>query len=98
MKAKDEPRNAGTLRLVIKWNSRVPSPANSRVVAMSSPVRMGTRTVAPNIANMCWIPRTSILGVPRVRASYTGPLITVFSFISDCTSLCVVLIYIKGIC
>lgn len=53
MKAKEEPRNAGTLRLVSRWNSRVPRPANSRVVAISMPVRIGTRTVAPNIANMC---------------------------------------------
>ena len=81
MKAKDEPRNAGTLPPVIRWNSNVPRPANSRVVAMSSPVSMGTRTVAPNIANICCSPKTSILGLPRVRASYTGPLITVFSFI-----------------
>ena len=30
MKAKEEPRKAGTLPLVRKWNSSVPSPANSR--------------------------------------------------------------------
>ena len=53
MKANEDPRNAGTLRFVSTWNSRVPRPANSSVVAISSPVRSGTRTVAPNIANMC---------------------------------------------
>lgn len=53
MKAKDEPRNAGTFPPVMKWNNKVPRPANSRVVAMSRPDSMGTSTVAPNIANMC---------------------------------------------
>ena len=51
--AKEEPRNAGTFIFVITWNKSVPSPANNKVVAMSSPVRSGTSTVAPNIANMC---------------------------------------------
>ena len=51
--AKDEPRNAGTLPLVMRWNSRVPRPANSSVAETLSPVRVGTSTVAPNIANIC---------------------------------------------
>ena len=69
IKAKELPRKAGTLRPVIKWNSSVPRPANSSVVATSRPVSAGTRTVAPNMANMCWMPRISIFGVPRERAS-----------------------------
>ena len=52
-KANDEPRNAGTLRPVITWNSSVPKPAKQSVEEMLSPVRTGTSTVAPNIANKC---------------------------------------------
>ena len=55
--------------LVSRWNSSVPRPANSRVVATSSPVRAGTSTVAPNMANMCCRPRMNIFDGPRVRAS-----------------------------
>ena len=51
--AKEEPRNAGTFLLVSRWNSKVPRPANNSVVETSRPVSMGTRIVAPNIANMC---------------------------------------------
>ena len=57
--AKDEPRKAGTLPLVIKWNSSVPRPAQSRVVETLRPVSRGTSTVAPNMANMCWTPRSA---------------------------------------
>ncbi len=67
--AKEEPRNAGTFPLVSKWNSNVPSPANSNVVDTSRPVSMGTSMVAPNMANMCWTPSTSTLGAPRAFAS-----------------------------
>ena len=49
----DEPRNAGTLSPVIRWNKSVPRPANNNVVETFRPVIAGTRTVAPNIANMC---------------------------------------------
>ena len=51
--ANDEPRNAGTLRLVKRWNKSVPIPAKRSVAETLSPVIRGTRTVAPNIANMC---------------------------------------------
>ena len=37
--------------------------------ATERPVRIGTSTVAPNIANMCWKPSTSIFPPPRVLAS-----------------------------
>ena len=33
---------------------------------------MGTSTVAPNMANMCWSPRISTLGRPSTRASRMG--------------------------
>lgn len=69
MKAKDEPRNAGTCNLVMKWKSSVPSPAKRRVVDTGRPVIAGTKTVAPNIANMCCNPRVSIFGLPNVLAS-----------------------------
>ena len=52
-----------------RWNSSVPRPANSSVVETDRPVSVGTSTVAPNMANMCWKPSTSILGAPSVRAS-----------------------------
>ena len=52
-KAKEEPRKAGTLPPVTRWNSRVPSPAISRVVLTLRPVIRGTRTVAPNMAKTC---------------------------------------------
>ena len=67
--AKEEPRNAGTLPFVRKWNSNVPSPANNSVVDTSRPVSMGTRIVAPNMANICCTPSTSTLGAPRLLAS-----------------------------
>ena len=35
------------------WNRIVPRPAMSRVTETSSPVIIGTRIVAPNIANIC---------------------------------------------
>ena len=72
MNAKDEPRNAGTFPLEMRWNSSVPNPANRSVADTESPVRVGTRMVAPNIANICCKPKTSIFGVPNVRASYTA--------------------------
>ena len=73
-KAKEEPRKAGTFSLVHRWNSRVPRPANSRVVWMDRGrpylvTRMGTSTVAPNMANRCCRPSTSIRGTPSSRAS-----------------------------
>ena len=67
--ANEEPKNAGTLNFVIKWNNKVPRPAISRVVEISSPVMIGTRIVAPNIANICWIPKITIFGFPSVLAS-----------------------------
>ncbi len=69
MNAKEEPRNAGTFPLARKWNSSVPKPANRRVADTESPVRVGTRIVAPNMANMCWMPKMVIFGAPKVRAS-----------------------------
>ena len=69
MKANDEPRNAGTWDCVIRWKMRVPIPAKRRVVDTGRPVIAGTRTVAPNIANMCCNPRVSIFGLPNVLAS-----------------------------
>ena len=53
MKANDEPRNAGTLNFVRRWNKSVPKPANKSVVEIERPVKSGTVTVAPNIANIC---------------------------------------------
>ena len=51
--AKEDPKNAGTLLCVSIWNNKVPIPANKRVVDTSKPVNNGTRTVAPNMANIC---------------------------------------------
>ena len=69
MKAKLEPRKAGTLPLASRWKSSVPSPAKSSVTLTERPVSVGTSTVAPNMANMCCTPSTNILGAPSVRAS-----------------------------
>ena len=52
-----------------RWNSSVPRPANSSVTLTDRPVRVGTSTVAPNMANMCCTPSTNILGAPSDRAS-----------------------------
>ncbi len=51
--AKEDPRNAGTFRPVMRWNKRVPRPAKNSVVETFRPVMAGTSTVAPNMANMC---------------------------------------------
>ncbi len=59
MKAKELPRKTGTLKPVTTWNNRVPTPAANRVTPMSSPVRIGTSTVAPNITKVCCIPSTT---------------------------------------
>ena len=69
MNANDEPRNAGTTPFDRKWNSSVPSPANSSVACTESPVSTGTRMVAPNMANMCCKPNSTIFGAPSLRAS-----------------------------
>ena len=63
MKAKLEPRNAGTLRLVTRWKKMVPRPAANRATEVSRPVRMGTSTVEPNMANTCWMPR--VMSLPQ---------------------------------
>lgn len=68
MNANDDPRNAA-LSLRKEWNSSVPKPANSNVAETESPVSVGTKMVAPNMANMCWMPKTVIFGAPNVRAS-----------------------------
>ena len=60
IKAKLEPRNTGTLRLVIRWNRIVPTPAQNSATEVSSPVSSGTSTVAPNMANTCWMPSSVI--------------------------------------
>ena len=62
--AKEDPRNAGTFLFVIRWNRSVPRPANNSVVATSNPVRIGDSTVAPNIANMCCKPKSSVFPAP----------------------------------
>ena len=59
MNANDEPRNAGTLPPVTKWNISVPRPAHSSAIAGSSPVSIGTSTVEPNMANTCCMPSTT---------------------------------------
>ena len=69
MKANDEPRKAGTFPFEMRWKSKVPRPANRRVADTERPVIVGTSTVAPNMANMCCRPNTSILGRPSTRAS-----------------------------
>ena len=69
MNAKLEPKNAGTLPLANRWNSSVPMPAKSSVTLTDRPVSVGTSTVAPNMANMCWTPSTNILGAPSALAS-----------------------------
>ncbi len=69
MKANDDPRKAGTFIFVIKWKIKVPRPAKRSVTETGRPVIVGTRMVAPNIANMCCNPRVNILGLPKVLAS-----------------------------
>ena len=69
MNANEEPKNAGTLPLARIWKSSVPRPANSSVSLTERPVSTGTKMVAPNIANMCWMPSTNMRGLPRVVAS-----------------------------
>jgi len=51
MKAKDEARKTGTIRLVTAWKTRVPAPAVNKATLGSSPVSSGTRTSAPKATN-----------------------------------------------
>ena len=53
----------------MRWNSSVPTPANSSVDDTLSPVSAGTSIVAPNMANICCKPSSSILGTPNSLAS-----------------------------
>ena len=55
MKAKDEPKYAGALPLVIRMNSSVPMPFMNSTIAGLMPNINGTSTDAPNMANMCWM-------------------------------------------
>ena len=55
MKAKEDPRNAGTFAPVIRMYKRVPVPAVNSAEVMLSPVNIGTSTVAPNMAKTCWM-------------------------------------------
>jgi hypothetical protein len=49
--AKLDPKKTGTLPLVIKWNIRVPTPAEKRAIDGSIPTSRGTSTVAPKATN-----------------------------------------------
>ena len=87
-KAKEEPRNAGTLNLANKWKRRVPRPAINSVVWIESGspklwTRIGTRTVAPNIAKKCWNPSTIILGVPSCLASLIASCFAINCLLSN---------------
>jgi len=55
MNAKDDPRKAGTFAPVRRMYSKVPVPAVNRAVEGLRPVSIGTRMVAPNMANTCWM-------------------------------------------
>jgi len=61
MKANEEARKTGTLRLVMNWNRRVPAPAVNRATPGSKPVRSGTRTRAPKATKSIWAPSTQSL-------------------------------------
>lgn len=61
MNANDEPRNTGTFFLVIRWNIKVPTPALNNATLGDNPVKRGTKTVAPNIANTCCSPKSNTL-------------------------------------
>jgi hypothetical protein len=53
IKAKEEPRKAGTFAPVQIMKIKVPVPAVKSAVDGLSPTRIGTRIVAPNMANTC---------------------------------------------
>ncbi|COS37314.1 Uncharacterised protein [Streptococcus pneumoniae] len=53
MKAKLEPKYAGILALVMSMYNNVPIPDASNAAEIGSPVKNGTSTVDPNIANKC---------------------------------------------
>ena len=60
IKAKDEPKKMGTLRLVSNWNTSVPIPAPNNANAGFSPVKIGTKTIAPNATNKICAPATAV--------------------------------------
>lgn len=53
MKANDDPRKTGTMRLVVKWKMIVPTPAEMRAIDGFIPVINGTRMLEPIIAKVC---------------------------------------------
>ena len=53
MKANEDPKYAGILPLVINKYVSVPIPDVVKAVLAGNPVKIGTNTVAPNIANKC---------------------------------------------
>ncbi len=61
MNANEEPRYAGTLPPVMTKNRSVPNPEVNKATAGLNPVKIGTRMVAPNMANTCCSANGTIL-------------------------------------
>jgi hypothetical protein len=53
MKAKDDPKYAGTCHFVMMRKAIVASPLEIKAMAGFNPTKKGTSIVAPNIANKC---------------------------------------------
>jgi hypothetical protein len=53
IKAKDDPRYAGTCHFVMIRKAMVASPLEIKAIAGFNPTKYGTKMVAPNIANKC---------------------------------------------
>lgn len=73
-------RYAGALPFVIRINKSVPTPFIRRTMAGLIPNINGTRTEAPNMANMCWILR----GINRLTGTLSS---TWMIFLSTLPSL-----------
>ena len=84
MNANEDPKYDGRRFLVMRRNAIVPRPENNKVVLTGNPVRVGTRSVAPNMAMTCCIPTPIVRGqLNRSSGATTAPGRGVFP--SPCT-------------
>jgi hypothetical protein len=75
--AKLDPRYAGAFPFVITIKRSVPTPFINSTTAGLIPKIKGTSTVAPNMANMCWI----LSGISRFTGTFSSTRIIFLSFI-----------------
>lgn len=75
--AKLEPKYAGAFPFVTAIKRRVPTPFMNNTIAGLIPKMKGTSTVAPNMANICWM----LSGISRFTGTFSSTWMIFLSFI-----------------